>query len=71
MFKKELFYKILDIFNIFFITGSLAWYVTLFIDDNHWMGFVSKALITFTIICFSFSLVFYKTKEFKYFYHSV
>jgi len=52
---------------IMFFTGGLTYFTLSFVNDSNWKGFFIKAILTIIIVCSVFCVVFYRTKEFKYY----
>ncbi len=61
------FVKYFNYMTVLVVTGYIVWYLTSLINNSNWIGFFLKAIITCILICLIFLIVFYRTKEFKYF----
>lgn len=61
------FIKYFSYMGLLFVLGGLIWKISLLLNDNNWIDFLIKTMITVLLICLSYLIVFYKTDEFKYF----
>ncbi|WP_035416123.1 lipopolysaccharide biosynthesis protein [Bacillus sp. MB2021] len=61
------FIKYFTYLGMIFVIGLINLYVTSVIVVSNWLGLILKMGVNVSLICFLFSIVFYKTKEFRYF----